>query len=87
MSRDGRYILSYEYQSYTSPTPMDKDKATVLSQEPNVRFVELDNGFTIYFEMPKYTLLRSTVDKLRADKVFEACDGDPYGEVSHGTTN
>lgn len=93
MSRDGRYILSYEYQSYVEPTPMEKDKERIQQQlneywpdaPPIAEFTELDSGFTLHFEMPKHTLLHETLTDLKADKVFKACDGEYYSEVEKGT--
>lgn len=81
MSRDGTYILSYEHQWYTHPTPMELDKDIIKSQSPEVEFNNLDNGFTIHFEMPKYTLLNSTRTKLKADVILESVDGGVYKEM------
>lgn len=81
MSRDGTYILKYDSQAYIKPTPMELDKETILEQNPNVEFLDLDNHWIIYFEMPKYTLLLETVKKLKADQVFESCDGDDFVQI------
>lgn len=75
MSMDGTYFLKYETQDYTKPTPMERDKRTIREQSPDVEFIDLEYGWVIYFEMPKYTLLPETIDKLLADQVFESCDG------------
>ena len=80
MSTDGRYILSYEVQPYVEPTPMQSDKELVHKQSSDVEFTDLD-GWTVYFEMPKYTLLPDTIKGLKADNVFEAIDGDPFKEI------
>lgn len=81
MSRDGRYILSYEYQPYTTPTPMELDKALVREQSPHVEFNDLDDTYTVHFQMPKYTLSHEIIARLKADKVLEAIDGDSYKEL------
>lgn len=83
MSRDGRYILSYEYQSYLPPTPMAKDKELLLGhlEWRNMIFHTLDHGYTLHFELPKYTLPLEIVRQLKADTILQACDGDTYEEM------
>jgi hypothetical protein len=82
MSRDCRYILNYEYQSYLSPTPMNKDKKVILKEGNQlIEFLEFDHGYTIHFEMPKYSLLPDTISKLYAEVVFEAADGGLYKKI------
>jgi len=79
MSTDGRYILNYEYQPYSAPTPMELDKQIIRNEvSDEIEFIEFDHGHTIHFQMPKYTLLRDIIEKLKAERIFEAINGGLY---------
>lgn len=83
MSLDGRYILMYVNNTYSFPTPMELDKKIIEQEIGKVDFTELDSGFTIHFAMNKYRLDPDLLDKLHADKIMEALDGDIYNEIRH----
>lgn len=60
---------------------MELDKQTILTQSPDAVFTDLDSGFTIHVELSKYTLTPKTMGALKADKIFEAVNGDPYMSI------
>jgi hypothetical protein len=81
MSRDGKYILSYEAQMYSSPTPMQLDRASVLEQHPGTEIMEFDDGLALHVVLPKYTLTQDFIGRLKADTVLESIDGQPYQQL------
>jgi len=76
MSLDSRYLLFYEPQPYTKPTPMDKDKELLKKQWAKgvVRFVDIDYGNTIFVDWPKHLMPDEIKKKLLADQVLERLD-------------
>lgn len=82
MSRDVNYILDYEVQSYTQPTPMELDKALILEDKPGTTFMEMHYGFVIFCELPKYSLSHETLAQLKADRIFEKVNGDIVQEAT-----
>ncbi len=72
-----RYILSYEYQPYASPTPMELDIEYIKSIDEHVEFTVFDDGHSINFETKQYIDL----SKLKSRRVFTATNGDEYSPV------
>lgn len=72
MSLDAVYILVYEVHGYLPPTPMDKDR-NYLKDKYGGSFLNLD-GFSLFWDKPKYTLLRDELKNLFADQVLERKD-------------
>ena len=74
MSSDSYYLLSYDIQSYTEPTPQKKD----------IRFLEENYGgkcervteYLTYWEKPKYCLLPEVIERLYAEQVIERINAD-----------
>ncbi len=88
MSINGAYILSYENQPYDCPTPMDFDKLSILAearkefgQDQKIEFIDLQSGFTIYFEWPRWWLNYDFFSCLKADKIFCSTAGEPFQVV------
>lgn len=81
MSRDCNYILSYERQAYLEPTPMRLDRETIDAKHEDVQYTVLDGGCTLHVELLKYALSFETMTSLKADRVFESANGDPYREI------
>ncbi len=73
MSLDANYILSYDHQGYVEPTPMQRDME-YLEKEYGGAFTVFDDGYSIFWEKPKYTLLPEELKKLMADQVLEKRD-------------
>ena len=73
-----RYILSYEYQPYASPTPMELDIEYIKSIDEHVEFTVFDDGCSINFDTKQYIDL----SKLKSRRVFKAANGDEYSPVS-----
>lgn len=77
MSLDANYILSYDRHDYIEPTPMQQDMK-FLKEEFGGEFTIFDFGCSIFWEKPKYTLHKETIDALMADRVLEKKDCDQW---------
>lgn len=81
MSRDGTYILKYDTQDYVKPTPMELDKKVILELSPASDFKDFMYGWTVVVELGKYTIPDTVIEKLKADQIFESCDGDDFVQL------
>lgn len=77
MSLDANYILSYDNQNYVSPTPMQIDKM-FLKDKYGGYFMPFEDGYSVYWEKPKYTLLEEDLSNLLADRVLEKRDCEQW---------
>jgi hypothetical protein len=73
MSTDARYILAYDVLSYLEPTPMQRDK-DFLEEEYGGYFEFFNNGYSLYWDKPKYLLDRDVLQFLCADQIIERRD-------------
>jgi hypothetical protein len=74
MSLDARYIFVYDVQGYVGKSPMDIDK-DYLKEKFGGEFEYID-GYSVFLNKPKYTLLPHEIDNLHADQVLERQDGE-----------
>lgn len=73
MSLDACYIFSYDCLPYCNPTPMDIDEK-FLQDKYGGYFLSFDNGCSLYWDKPKYTLEEEDLSNLLADRVLEKKD-------------
>ena len=78
MSLDANYILFYENFDYSNPTPMQRDKE-YLENKFGGCFFEF-GCYLIYWEKPKYTLLKEEIKNLLAHQILEKKDGELWKE-------
>lgn len=79
MSLDARYILVYDVQGYVGESPMDKDK-NYLNEKYGGEFDYID-GYSVFWNKPKYTLLKEEIKNLLADQILERIDGELWGII------
>lgn len=75
MSLDARYILSYDSHRYVEPTPLQIDYE-FLKNKFGGELLIFNNGDSIYWDKPKYTLPLEDIDLIRADQILERRDGE-----------
>jgi len=73
VSLDANYILSYYINDYVYPPPMKKD-IDYLRDKYGGSFLYFNNGYSIYWEKPKYTLPFHEYKELFADQILEKKD-------------
>lgn len=81
MSLDAKYILRYEIQPYSSPTPMSKD-IEYLQNKYGGDFIQMGSEYDLYWEKPKYTLLQEELKQLYADQILEYKDCDEWVDIT-----
>jgi len=73
VSLDANYILLYYTHDYIDPSPMKRD-VEYLRNKYEGSFLYFNNGYSVYWEKPKYTLPSDEYKKLFADQILEKKD-------------